>query len=252
MQARNSGASTAKVVCLPYPDAVGPVLAGAGLAPDVGAGNVLEMAVKLAVLAASDARVDRADVRVRLVAHHATERYAFPAFKSLGSPDAPIGRPPVRVEVTVRDEPLSAPAVRALFAAAYPLAGGRETHQLTAAATFATVSALLSDQPRQIHVPAPDGRAGGYPVRLSESGIELDLSPELSESDAQAVNAVAARWDGIERITEDGTAEFTAWATDSLRTALGIRLERVAVDEHAAVADELAARLEAKARQTPG
>ena len=38
--------------------------------------------------------------------------------------------------------------MRALLTAAYPLLSGRATHGLTAAATAATVWALLSDEPR--------------------------------------------------------------------------------------------------------
>ena len=90
MQARAAAGVSAPVVALPFPDAVGPVLAGAGLAPRPGAGNVLEMAAKLAVLVAERAGVGRDAVDVRLVAHHATERIAFSAFSGLGG----VGRRP--------------------------------------------------------------------------------------------------------------------------------------------------------------
>src|ERR687885_2838632 len=77
----------APVVCLPYPDAVGPALAPLGLAPTCGAGNVTETAAKLELLAGDDAEA-------RLVLHHAAQRYAFPAFAGLGGEAVDGGEPP--------------------------------------------------------------------------------------------------------------------------------------------------------------
>lgn len=245
VQARDEAGTRAPVVALPFPDAVGPVLAGVGLAPDVGAGNVGEIAAKLVVVAAQRRGVGREAVDVRLVAHHATERHAFSAFASLGGSSTGRfqGPPPVHAHVSVAGEVLPPDEVRALFLAPYGLGRGRETHTLTAAVTAGTVSALLADEPRRVHVPAPRGRPGGYPARVSRAGIELDLPAGLTESDARAVNAVAARWDGIEHIGGDGTVTFTPAVADATHRALGLRLERITIDEHAAVADELTARL---------
>jgi hypothetical protein len=244
MEARAATGLDAPVVALPYPDAVGPVLAGAGLAPQLGAGNVLEMAAKLTALAAARAEVRREAVEVRLVAHHATERLAFSAFGALAGGGGPPGPPPVLAQVLVDGSPLAEDTVRADLTAPYPLPAGRASHRLTAAATAATVAALLSDVPRRLHAPAPGGRPGGYPVRISRAGVELDLPDGLAEEDAVAVNAVAGRWDGIEAIAPDGTVTFGAWLSDALHAALGLRLQRVAPSEQEAVAEELLARLE--------
>jgi hypothetical protein len=242
MEARAAAGLSAPVVALPYPDAVGPVLAGAGLAPELGAGNVLEMAAKLGTVAADRAGVPREQVEVRLVAHHATERIAFSAFEALGGV-GPLSPPPFLARVSVDGEPLPDAVVRDYLTAPHPLPSGRATHMLTAAATAATVEALLSDTPRKLHVPAPAGRPGGYPVTVSRAGIELDLPEGVSEPDAIAINAVAARWDGIELIESDGTLTYTAAVSDEIERALGLRLGRITLDEQPAVADELAARL---------
>jgi hypothetical protein len=244
MQARNAAGIAAPVVVLPFPDAVGPVLAGSGLAPETGAGNVLEMAAKLVAVVAMRAGVERESVDVRLVAHHATERIAFPAFARLaGTEGGPAGPPPLHASVTVDGEPLPDDDVRALLTTAYPLLSGHATHGLTAAATAATVWALLSDEPQRLHVPAPGGRPGGYPVRVSRAGVELDLPPDVTEADALAVNATAARWDGIERIEPDGSFVYCGWVSDALERTLGVRLERVEPAESDAIADDLAERL---------
>jgi hypothetical protein len=238
MRAKRAAGVRSNVVCLPNPDAVGPVLDAAGLAPEVGAGNVAEVAAKLAVLASADGE----RVEVRLVLHHAAERLALGAFAQLGGGAQP-GNPPWAAEVVVNGEPLPSDRLEALFRAPYPLPPGKATHGLTAAAVCATVEALASEQPLELHVPAPGGRPGGYPVRLSRAGAELDLPSGLSETDAIALNARAAAWDGLERIESDGTAILTPAASASARTALGLDLGRMSPDDLDAIAIDLLARL---------
>ena len=223
MVARRDAGARGRVLSLPYPDGVGPALAPLGLAPDLGAGNVTETAPKLARLAGPGAEV-------RLVMHHAAQRLAFPT--TLGDV-AVQGEPPWAAEVRLNGERLHDERVRELFRAPYPLPTGRETHELTAAATAHAVRALLGDRPVATHAPAPGGRPGGYPVRVSRAGVELDLPEGLDESAAVALNERAARWDGIDRIEDDGTIVFT-------EPFLGFA--RVKPDEVDAVADELEAR----------
>jgi hypothetical protein len=242
--ARTAAAPPARVVALPHPDAVGPVLAPRGLAPDTGAGNVAEIAAKLRTLAAAETGTPLDEVRVRLVAHHSVEPFAFDGFGDRAAPETP---PPVRAEIVAGGRRLEDEQVRALLARPYPLGPQLETHQLTAAATAATVAALLGPDPVPIHVPAPGGLPGGYPVLASRRGIELDLPADLSVEDARSVNEVAARWDGVERVDADGTLHFTRAVTELLERHLGLRLERVGPDEHEAVGAELLARMRAAA-----
>jgi hypothetical protein len=119
---------------------------------------------------------------------------------------------------------------------------------VTATATGVVVEALLSDTPRRVHVPAPGGRPGGYPALVSAAGIELDLPAGIPESEAIAINATAARWDGIERIDADGTVTFTQDVFDSTARVLGRGIDRVTVEEVDAVAAELESRLRAARR----
>lgn len=244
MEARAAAGVAAPVVALAFPDAVGPVLAGHGMAPELGAGNVAEIAAKLEVLAAAVHGVAQEAVDVRLVAHHATEREAFSAFSSLGRAPGPQGPAPLHASIHVDGERLDAQQIRELFTAPYPLGDGRETHALTAAATVRTVLALLSETPERVHVPAPAGLPGGYPVTASRAGVELDLPAGLSHDDACAINAVAARWDGIEHIDDRGTVTFTPAAADAFARLVGVRVDALTLDEHAAVAAELHARLQ--------
>jgi hypothetical protein len=279
VRARDAAGSSAPVVALPFPDAVGPVLAPSGLAPDVGAGNVAEIAAKLAMLAAADAGVPRDEVTVRLIAHHAVERVAFSAFSALAgratTGDAPAGRattggvpagdgpagggpardpgpPPWRAAIAVGGEPVPDEQVREWFATPHPLLPGRQTHVVTATATTVLVEALLGDAPRRVHVPAPGGRPGGYPAVASSSGVTLDLPDGVPEPHAVAINATAARWDGIERIDGDGTVTFTAEVAEATERLLGLRLATVRADEMDPMADELETRLHAAGSRETG
>ena len=83
---------------------------------------------------------------------------------------------------------------------------------------------------------------GGYPVRLSRRGVELDLPERLGPEEAIALNERAARFDGIERVEPEGTIVFTGDLAAETERLLGLRLERVGPDEVDDVADELAAR----------
>jgi len=230
MLAHRDAGARARVLSLPYPDGVGPALAPLGLAPHLGAGNVAETAPKLGRLAGPGAEV-------RLVMHHAAQRYAFQSMSDVGvhlhQPLGHPGEPPWAAEVRVGGERLDDERVRELFRAPYPLPSGRDTHDLTAAATAHAVRASLADTPVATHAPAPGGRPGGYPVRLSRAGVELDLPEGLDEAAAVALNERAARWDGIDRIEADGTIVYT-------EPFLGY--DRVEPGEVDAVADELEAR----------
>lgn len=242
MQAHRAASSRARVVCLPYPDAIGPVLAAEGLAPDVGAGNVAEVAAKLSVLAAADG----GRATARLVLHHAAERIALGAFAPVGPAAPEPGEPPWAAEVVVDERELEPAKVAALLRAPYPLPPGRETHALTAASAVAIVEGLLSETSCAAHVPAPGGRPGGYPVLLSRAGVAMDLPRGMSEADAMAINARAARWDGIEAIAADGTVILTERAAAAIHGGLGLELRRIAPGDYEALATELRARVAAR------
>jgi hypothetical protein len=149
------------------------------------------------------------------------------------------GTPPWAAEVLVRGEPLPQDAVEALFASPYPTLPGRDAQGLTAASAAAIVDGLLGEAPVAAHAPAPEGRPGGYPVRLSRAGVELDLPAAIGEADAVEVNRRAARWDGVEGVEPDGTIVLTAEAAEAARAAFGVDLGRMAPDALEALGERL-------------
>lgn len=232
VRARNEAGVGALVVNLVFPDGVGPALRPLGLAPEYGAGNVTETAAKLALLAGRESDV-------RLVMHHAVERIAFPTFSSLGGLDEPQSEPPWAAEIRVDGAPLDAERVSALLRSPWPRPHGRETHDLTAAATMHALDALLGESTNRIHLPSPSGLPGGYPIRVRPSGPELDLPAGLSEEDAIEINRRAGLWDGLEEVHDDGTLVFTEAVAAATKRALGISIERVEPSECDDVADAL-------------
>lgn len=239
MEAVHLAGTVTLVVSLPFPDAVGPSLAPLGLAPHAGAGNVAEVAVKLGVLAAQRYKVARELVRVRLVMHHAAQRLAFASFASLGGRSGPEGEPPWLATIEVAGHQIPQDEVTTMFNAPYGLMEGRANQELTAAAAAELVSALLGNEARLLHVPAPGGLPGGYPVLVSQDGISLDLPTGTSIGTAVEVNEAAARWDGIERIEADGTIVFTDRVREAASIVLGMRLSRVSPGEVDGVASDL-------------
>jgi hypothetical protein len=101
-----------------------------------------------------------------------------------------------------------------------------------------------------LHVPAPGGLPGGYPVVASRSGVRIVDLPGLSREQAVAINERSHPFDGIQRIEADGSVEFTSDATGVLKEALGYNGGRLQPSESEARAAELIARFrEYAARQ---
>ena len=104
------------------------------------------------------------------------------------------------------------------------------------------IKALLSDQESRLHVPGPNGLPGGYPVQVSNAGIQLDLPDDLSIDRAMEINSRSHRFDGIERIETDGTVVFTEKTTSTLNELFGFSVERMKPAESHQHATELIAR----------
>lgn len=87
--------------------------------------------------------------------------------------------------------------------------------------------ALLHPSPVRTRLPGVLGLVGGYPVRVKNGGISLDLANHWTEAQAVAVNESSLRWDGIECIEADGTIIFTDKTTQALHVLTGTIIEQV-------------------------
>lgn len=230
------------VLTAPFPDVVNCVLGKLDLAPTCGVGNLDEVVAKIRLLAAQrlDTRPD--EIRVTLVAHHALEPAAFGELVDELPPYF------VRIEHAGQEVTAEVDGEELLFAS-YPLPVGPETHFLTAGSTIRLIQALFSETETYLHVPAPGGLPGGYPVFASREGIRLALIEGLAPERAIEINERSHRFDGVHHIEDDGTVEFCGDSVAILRQEFGYDCKRLAPAEAEARAGELIMRFKDYARK---
>jgi hypothetical protein len=90
---------------------------------------------------------------------------------------------------------------------------------------------ILVGQECSTHVPGPMGLPGGYPVRVRQQSVELDLPPGMSRAEAIAWNERAAWNDGVS-VSSAGDVTFAESAAQALRAhscevAAGFRLDQI-------------------------
>lgn len=222
-------------VTAPFPDVVNCVLGRIGLASTCGLGNLDEIVPKVRWLAAQSLCSSVEHIRVWLVAHHALEPYVY------GKPADEIPPYFLRVEHRGRDVTSEIDANKLLFVP-YEIPPGTAIHYLTAGTSVRLIRALGSEEEMFIHVPSPGGLPGGYPVMASRKGVRPAPIPGLSLREAIAINERSHRFDGIERIEEDGTVVFCEDDAAILKSALAYDCRRLQPDEAEDRAGELLAR----------
>jgi hypothetical protein len=105
-----------------------------------------------------------------------------------------------------------------------------DVFSLFAASAVKNVMALTGEEQVRTHVTAPMGLPGGYPALIGDGRIDLELPEGLVKEEAVALNEEALRWDGIDRIENDGTVVYTAEAQAAM-IELGIPSDPVAPTE---------------------
>ena len=76
----------------------------------------------------------------------------------------------------------------------------------------------------RLHAPAPNGLPGGYPVRIVEGAISVDLPSEWSIDTAVEAMEHCHTLDGVQEIALDGAVAFTDCAQGILREELDFEL----------------------------
>ncbi len=100
-----------------------------------------------------------------------------------------------------------------------------------------------------MHAPGPAGLPGGYPIDVGGGKIAVAEIPNLTLDEAVSINERSHRFDGIERIEEDGSVVFTEDSAAVMRDALGYEGETLQPTEAADRADELSRRFNEYARR---
>ena len=246
MKAVRMANSKALVVNASYPDVVNASLAAEGLAPSVGIGNIANAVPGIRLAAASMLSVPPAAIEVRFFAHH----YLSYRMPSTGSTD---GAP---YHLTVYANGLEVPARDIDHAALFASVAGRfrrvkglAGQSVTASSATAMLLAMANPSGQVVHGPGPLGLVGGYPVRISQAGLLVDLPPKLTLEEAIDINCRCQRFDGIESVDDDGTVRFTESSAEILHDVLGYDLKSYGPAECEARAEELAAHFAEYARR---
>lgn len=191
---RDAGIESALINCC-FPDVVNGLLEARGIPVLCGTGNVAILSN-----AFSGALPDRG-AKLQMLAHYQQlVAWRMTADRRGGVPPRLwIGGDEVKdVFARFRDTKLTvAPAI-----------------EISGASGVSLMSAFALDLPWAGHVPGPSGRPGGYPVRLTDRRLTLDLPASLSESEAVAWNARFETEMGL--VIEGTRARFTGLLRDSL------------------------------------
>jgi hypothetical protein len=200
MRAAREAGFSGPIANLSLPDVTGPILAALDLAPTIGLGNasVIQLRARAAWRATHP---DTANAPlIRVIGHHAQ---VFDVMQA-----DPPAEPDRRCRIYL-DEPGRRDDDLAYQAPG--LAPGPRYNHVTAAAALPVLTALLPDAPPvRCSAPAPHGLPGGYPVRIEDQAVSLDLPEGVTAEDAIAFNQRMSTGDGIDRIDGDGTVHFTA------------------------------------------
>jgi hypothetical protein len=205
--------------------------------PIAGAGNVglIEAAIKYQI--SIDRKISVDELSVFLVAHHIHwVAPREPGYKN----DAPFLLKVIHNDNDITQElgDLRNLMNKAIVNCYESGAGFSSTTALLAAKL---VLILLNDKglKQSLHVPAPNGLAGGYPVSVKDGVIKLDLPSEWQPSEAEELMKQAHTRDGIDKITENGSIHFNTESVAILKKEVGINLpEIVRPDELEMVAKE--------------
>ncbi|MGO4677604.1 hypothetical protein AB4Z40_32410 [Bosea sp. 2YAB26] len=87
--------------------------------------------------------------------------------------------------------------------------------EISGASGVPMVLAMAAGRPWRGHVPGPNGLPGGYPVRLSDGALELDLPSAVAKAEAIAWNASFEEENGLV-VSPQGHVSFTGILGDRL------------------------------------
>lgn len=228
---RRSGIET-RVLNASYNDVVSPALAKVGLAPHLGAGNLDLLVPMIKREFAEELNVPVEEVSVYLVAHHSL----------ITDPD----RSPFILKVFCRGRDVTdvipEERVRSILPRHYKIerrwSGPPEQFHISSS-FLKNLLAMYYDEDTFTHSPGPLGLPGGYPVRVSYEKVELALPEGITREEAIEVNERAARYDGIERIKDDGTVVLTEEAREVMEEVFGIGYKEYPVERSLELALEL-------------
>jgi NAD(P)-dependent dehydrogenase (short-subunit alcohol dehydrogenase family) len=231
-----------------FPDAVNPVLDKAGLAPDVGIGNVANLipATRMAIARFASCTPDQ--VQVKLIAQH----YFSHCVPRNGLPREAQYNLSYRVNGADWTGQLKDADIFYLARTQFRRLGGVDGQFLTAASAVMVISNLFSLGEVEVHAPGPHGLPGGYPIRVGMGQILLSLPYGVLRADAIEINKRCQRQDGIELIKADATVKFELEQMSIMEAQLGFSMPEMKLQDVNDWAVELGCKYKAYAEKAWG
>ncbi len=238
MQAVQQTGLAPKVINASYPDVVNPVLSKAGLAPTTGIGDLANNvpALRKSIALKLDQPLER--VEVRFVAQHQLSH----RISRWGT----SGGMPFHLTALINGQNmthlLDMETIFELLPTKFKRLGGTPGYFMTAASAVTIFEPMVNNTGTITHAPGPNGLPGGYPVQVSEKGVEVILPDDITIEQAIELNEDSQRFDGIEKIDENGTVYFTDKGMSILRETLGYECKQMPISETEERAKELRAK----------
>jgi hypothetical protein len=200
-----------------YADLVNQVVFNRTFGPACGTGNVCNIVPGLALAAAYLLACDVRSLTVRVIAHHSVS-YTLPVLGHTRNAPVAVRFYLEGADVTAR---LNLKRVFELVGTRFRRLKGVGGEAVAVGSATSVLAPLLLGQEARSHAPGVKGLPGGYPVKIVERRVELDLPEDIEEAAAVSINRIAAKWDGIESATTGGEVVTTAAATKIAREILG-------------------------------
>lgn len=216
------------------PDNSHAVLSKVGLAPTSGIGNIGNTIPPIRQAIAAQLHQPLEQVQVLFFAH----TYVVQSLRT-GTP----GGAPYHLTAFVNGENVTERLdLPALFSSLPATLEHEYTQLLTAASAASVFDAITTTSPAIVHAPGPIGLPGGYPLRADRGKLEVVLPPGLTLEQAIRINEDAMKFEGVERIENDGTVYFTEKNMAILKETLGYECKRMPLSEVEYRAKELYAK----------
>jgi hypothetical protein len=200
MRAVKSVAPDTPVANATVPDVCHRILHAGGLAPTAGYGNpgIMHLRIRANMVRAGTPAVDLPEIRI--IGGFA---YVIPVMFGMNPGD--VSKEPM---VFLGND--GTRATSDILYAGEDLLNILPVNYATALAGLPVIEALLpGGKDCQTNSPGPLGLFGGYPVKIVNQKIEMDLPSEVTLEEAIAFNESGMPGIGVERFDDDGTIHYT-------------------------------------------
>jgi len=232
MQAVRKSGITAHVVSTSYPDAVNCILSKVGLAPTVGVGNFDLLIPRVKKAVSDKLGIPMNNVDVFMLGHH----YHDVRVEEYGT----TGGAPYFLRILVGDRDVTKEVdAEKMLLTPIPTPSLTGSDSQVASSAVKNILAIIRDTGELTHAPGPQGLPGGYPVRLDARGAEVVVPQGLTLEEAIHINEEAQKYDGIERIEDDGSVVLTDKAHRIMGELLRFERKRFNISESEVIAKEL-------------